>query len=250
MAVKTCKIYTRLCKWTVTAHICTVTVQCVNNFLFFFSLSFIKLQQTSAARKKNIQAPAPAPPPNYNKPNHQSQRHHQTPQPSTETYPKINRNSKINRNPKINPTQNQQKPKNQPNLKSIKTHWETQPKNSPHPSKNAAQRSRICSPICCHCCRRVFHCYRRIFHCCCRLEVGGGRWRVGCGGEREGESEREAESESEREREGESGGGCELDRWVGSELDRLGQQARSEWGKERNGWVSWKREWVRKERNR
>ena len=163
-----CKIYTRLCKWTVTVHICTVTVQWVNNFLFFFSLSFIKLQQTSAARKKNIQAPALAPPPNYNKPNHQSQRHHQTPQPSTKTYPKINRNLKIN------PTQNQQKPKNQPNSKSIKTHRETQPKNSPHPPENPAQRSRICSPICCHCCRRVFHCYRQIFHCCRRLEVGGG----------------------------------------------------------------------------
>ena len=143
------------------------TVQCVNNFLFFFSLSSIKLQQTSAARKKNIQVLVPAPPSNYNKPNHQSQCHHQTPQPSTETYPKINRNSKIN------PIQNQQKPKNQPNSKSIKTHRETQPKNSPHPSENPAQQSRICSPICCHCCCRVFHCCHRIFHCCSRLEVGG-----------------------------------------------------------------------------
>ena len=172
-----CKIYTRLCKWTITVHICTVIVQCVNNFLFFFSLSFIKLQQTSAARKKNIQAPmpAPAPPPNYNKPNHHSQCHHQTPQPSTETYPKINRNSKINptqnqQKPKNQPNPKSTKPKNQPNSKSIKTHWETQPKNSPHPLENLAQRSQICSPIYCH---RVFHCCCRIFHCCRQLEVGG-----------------------------------------------------------------------------
>ena len=157
MGVKMCKIYIWLCKWIVTVHICMATVQCVNNFLFFFSLSSIKLQQTSAARKKNIQVLVPAPPSNYNKPNHQSQCHHQTPQPSTETYPKININSKIN------PIQNQQKPKNQPNSKSIKTHWETQPKNSPHPPENPAQRSRICSRICC----------RRIFHCCRRLKVGG-----------------------------------------------------------------------------
>ena len=171
VSVKMCKIYSRMCKGTVTVHICTVTVQCVNNFLFFFSPSSIKLQQISAARKKNIPAPAPAlvppPPPNYNKPNHQSQRHHQTPQPSTEKYPKINRNSKINR------TQNQQKTKNQPNSKSIKTHLETQPKNSTHLPENPAQRSRICHLICCHCCCRVFHCCRRIFHCCRRLEVGG-----------------------------------------------------------------------------
>ena len=58
--------------------------------------------------------------------------------------------------------------------------------------------------------------------------VGGGRWRVGCGGEREGESEREAESEREREGESESDGGCELDRRAGSELDQLGWQAGSE----------------------
>ena len=48
--------------------------------------------------------------------------------------------------------------------------------------------------------------------------VGGGRWRVGCGGEREGESEREAESEREREgeSESESDGGCELGvSWIG-----------------------------------
>ena len=120
VSVKMCKIYSKMCKGTVTVHICTVTVQCVNNFLFFVSLSSIKLQQTSAARKKNIQAPPPAPPPNYNKPNPQSRRHHQTPQPSTEKYPKINRNSKIN------PTQNQQKPKNQPNPKSTKTQKSTQ----------------------------------------------------------------------------------------------------------------------------
>ena len=79
---------------------------------------------------------------------------------------------KINRNPKINPTQNQQKPKNQPNSKSIKNHRETKPKNSTHPPENPDQRSRICRPICCHCCRRVFHCCQ-IFHCCRRLEVGG-----------------------------------------------------------------------------
>ena len=57
--------------------------------------------------------------------------------------------------------------------------------------------------------------------------VGGGRRRVGCGGEREAESDREAG----REREGESesdGGGGELDRRAGSELDRPGQQAGSE----------------------
>ena len=120
MGVKMCKIYTWMCKGIVIVHICTITVQCVNNFLLFISLFSIKLQQTSAARKKNIQAPLPAPPPNYNKPNHQTQRHHQTPQPSTEKYLKINRNSKIN------PTQNQQKPKNQPNPKSTKTQKSTQ----------------------------------------------------------------------------------------------------------------------------
>ena len=100
------------------------------------------------------------------------------PQPSTEKYPKINKNSKINptqnqQKPKINPTLNQQKPKNQPNSKPIKTHRETQPKNSPHPPENPAQWSRIYRPICCHCYRRVFHCCRWIFHCCHRLEVGG-----------------------------------------------------------------------------
>ena len=116
VGVKMCKIYTRMWKGTVTVHIYTVTVQCVNNFLLFVSLPSIKPQQTSAARKKNIQAP----PPNYNKPNPQSQRHHQTPQPSTEKYPKINKNSKIN------PTQNQQKPKNQPNPKSTKSQKSTQ----------------------------------------------------------------------------------------------------------------------------
>ena len=49
--------------------------------------------------------------------------------------------------------------------------------------------------------------------------------------EREAERRREREGESESEREGksksESGGG---------ELDRLGQQAGSEWGKERKKW--------------
>ena len=85
---------------------------------------------------------------------------------------------KINRNPKINPTQNQQKPKNQPNSKSIKNHQETKPKNNTHPPENPDQRSRICRPICCHCCRRVFHCCRRIVHCCRRLEVGGERFVV------------------------------------------------------------------------
>ena len=38
-----------------------------------------------------------------------------------------------------NPTQNQDKPIGKPNSKSIKTHWETQPKNSPNPPKNPAQ---------------------------------------------------------------------------------------------------------------
>ena len=133
-------------------HICTVTVQCVNNFLFFFSLSSIKLQQTSAARKKNIQAPTP--PSNYNKPNHQTQRHHQTPQPSTEKYPKINRNSKINptqnqhkpkinKHPKINPTQNQLKLTGKPNPKTVHTHWKTQPNGARSAARSAASGSSI-----------------------------------------------------------------------------------------------------------
>ena len=46
---------------------------------------------------------------------------------------------------------------------------------------------------------------------------------VGCGGEREAESEREMEGESES-----SDGGGELDARAGSELDRLGRQAGSE----------------------
>ena len=61
--------------------------------------------------------------------------------------------------------------------------------------------------------------------------VGGGRRRVGYGGEREVESEREARREREKEGESESGDGDgdgELDRRVGSELDRLGRQAGSE----------------------
>ena len=57
--------------------------------------------------------------------------------------------------------------------KSTETQKSTQPKNSTHPPENLAQRSQICRPICCHCCRRVFHCCRRMFHCCRRLEVGG-----------------------------------------------------------------------------
>ena len=52
-------------------------------------------------------------------------------------------------------------------------------------------------------------------------------------GEREGESKREAESAD-----GWGSGGSELDRRARSELD---QRAGSEWGKERNWWVSWKR---------
>ena len=59
--------------------------------------------------------------------------------------------------------------------------------------------------------------------------VGGGRRRVGCGGEREVESEREVGREREREGESESGDGDgELDRRTRSELDRLGRQAGSE----------------------
>ena len=54
---------------------------CKRFFNSFFSLSSIKLQQTSAGKK-------PAPPPNYNKPNHQTQHHHQTSQPSTKKIPK------------------------------------------------------------------------------------------------------------------------------------------------------------------
>ena len=46
---------------------------------------------------------------------------------------------------------------------------------------------------------------------------------VGCGGEREAESEREREGESES-----SDDGGELDARAGSELDRLGRQAGSE----------------------
>ena len=78
-------------------YIHSYCLPCKRFFNSFFSLSSIKLQQTSAGKK-------PAPPPNYNKPNHQTQHHHQTSQPSTKKYPKINKN------PKINPTQNQQKP--------------------------------------------------------------------------------------------------------------------------------------------
>ena len=67
-------------------------------FFNSFFLSSIKLQQTSAGKK-------PAPPPNYNKPNHQTQHHHQTPQPSTKKIPKSTETQKstqpkINRNPK------------------------------------------------------------------------------------------------------------------------------------------------------
>ena len=38
-----------------------------------------------------------------------------------------------------NPTQNQDKLTRKPNSKSIKTHRETQPKNSPNPPKNLPQ---------------------------------------------------------------------------------------------------------------
>ena len=62
--------------------------------------------------------------------------------------------------------------------------------------------------------------------------VGGRRRRVGCGGEREVESEREAgrerEREGESERKGASESGDELDRRAGSEMDRLGRPAGSE----------------------
>ena len=131
-------------------HICTVTVQCVNNFLFFFSLSSIKPQQTSVARKKTIPAPVPPPPPNYNKPNNQTQRHHQTLQPSTEKYPKINRN------PKINPTQKQYTPTGKPSP--------TEPDLSPDLLPLLPPDLPLLS------------------------SVGGRRRRVGCGGEREDES--------------------------------------------------------------
>ena len=43
MGVKLCIIYTRLCKWTVTVYISTVTIHRVNHFLILFSLSSIKL---------------------------------------------------------------------------------------------------------------------------------------------------------------------------------------------------------------
>ena len=49
---------------------------------------------------------------------------------------------------------------------------------------------------------------------------------VGCGGEREVESEREVGREREREGESESDG--ELDQRAGSELDRSSRQAGSE----------------------
>ena len=78
------------------------------------------------ARKKNIQALAPAPPPNYNKPNHQTQRHHQTPQPSTEIYPKINP-TQNHQKPKNQPTQNQLKLTGKPNPTTVHTHGKTQP---------------------------------------------------------------------------------------------------------------------------
>ena len=43
VGVKLCIIYTRLCKWTVTVYIFTVTVHRVNHFFILFSLSSIKL---------------------------------------------------------------------------------------------------------------------------------------------------------------------------------------------------------------
>ena len=75
-----------------------------------------------------------------------------------------------------NPTQNQDKPTGKPYSKSIKTHWETQSKNSPNSLENPsqtilngkltwkAQRSRIYCPICYHYCRSIY--YHLVFHYC------------------------------------------------------------------------------------
>ena len=141
-----------------------------------------------------------------------------------------------------NPTQNQDKPTRKPNPKSIKTHQETQPKNSPNPPKNPAQtigkltwnaqRSRICCSIYCHCCRpicyhRVFHCCRRIFHCRCRLGVEG----KGSVAEERGRAKAKGRPNQLMVE------AAATASWIGklgvSWIGELGRQVESEWGKEK-----------------
>ena len=125
-----------------------------------------------------------------------------------------------------NATQNQDKPTRKPNSKSIKNHWEIQPKNSSNSLENPTQTilngkltwktqwTWICCSTCCHyccpiCSHRVFHCCHQIFHCYRRLGVGGEGSLVGGGRRRvSGPGEREAELAEGW------GGGSELDwRW-------------------------------------
>ena len=104
------------------------------------------------------------PPPNYNKPNHHSQRqrHHQTTtNPTTipsaitkhrnlaqkhipkSTETQKSTQPKINRNPKINPTQNQLKLTGKPNPKTVHTHRKTQPNGAESATRSAATGSSI-----------------------------------------------------------------------------------------------------------
>ena len=140
-------------------HICTVTVQCVNNFLFFF-LSPLSNCNKLARQRRRISK-------------RQCQCHHQTTtNPTTipsaitkhrnlaqkhipkstetqkSTQPKINRNPKINltqnqQNPKINPTQNQLKLTGKPNPKTVHTHRKTQPNGAESATRSAATGSSI-----------------------------------------------------------------------------------------------------------
>ena len=126
---------------------------CKRFFNSFFSLSSIKLQQTSAGKK-------PAPPPNYNKPNHQTQHHHQTSQPSTKkipkstetqksTKPKINRNPKYTQSLQLNTTpttQTHRKPIGKTHMKNpTKTHVKNPTENPLDLPRFATDLPPICS---------------------------------------------------------------------------------------------------------
>ena len=158
-------------------HIYTVTVHNANDFLIlFFSLLYQTAtdqrgEEASATTKlQQTQPPNPAPPPN--------------------TATQHKKNPKINRNSKINPTQNQQKKSTQPKINK------NSPGNPIQKQSTPIGKPRPTEPDLPSDLLPLLPSSLPLLPPNLPLlsSVGGGRRRVSCGGEREGESEREAES--------------------------------------------------------